>query len=32
MDNFSITFNSKYKGHIKDLIKYKISSFFRRFY
>lgn len=28
MDNFSITFNSKYKGHIKDLIKYKISSFF----
>ena len=28
MDNFSITFNSKYKDHIKDLIKYKISSFF----
>lgn len=28
MDNFSIAFNSKYKGHIKDLIKYKISSFF----
>ena len=28
MDNFSITFNSKYKDHIKDLIKYKISSLF----
>lgn len=28
MDNFSVIFNSKYKGHIKDLIKYKVSSFF----